>query len=127
MDDFDGFGGSATPSPGNRLFSTVAQTGWLVAAAVILILHWDDGGVCDEDFREKWRWWLLVATVAPGIYVVILAAAAACGVVSDSTYLQLHCISTKSSGTKYSSALDWSLIFKNHYQELLFAERPTHK
>lgn len=35
----------------------------IVAGVVILSLHWQDTEPCDNDHRQKWRWWALISVV----------------------------------------------------------------
>ena len=35
----------------------------IVAGLIILSLHWQDAEPCDNDHREKWRWWALISVV----------------------------------------------------------------
>ena len=70
-----GFGHETSETKGR--WTCIVQNAWLIAAVVVLIVCWDGDGVCDEQFRQRWRWWLLVATMMPAMYIVIVAAVAA--------------------------------------------------
>ena len=44
----------------------------LVAAVVILPIHWSDAKICSQENHDKWNWWSLISALRMFIYLVIV-------------------------------------------------------
>jgi len=46
----------------------------LLAAVVILSMHWNDDTVCDVDHRNRWKWWAVISAIRIAIYTSLLVS-----------------------------------------------------
>ena len=54
------------------LFSV--QTPQIIAAMVVLMIHWNDPDVCDHTHTEQWKWWGALAALRMLSYELIVLA-----------------------------------------------------
>jgi len=46
----------------------------LIAAVLVLSLHWNDSTVCDQDHRDRWKWWAVVSSIRMLVYTILLVS-----------------------------------------------------
>lgn len=44
----------------------------VLAACIILFIHWDDASPCDNPRRDRWKWWSMVSAIRMSLFTITI-------------------------------------------------------